>query len=98
MTATELHPDVKATIEKVVQDELGRFGVREVQVRADRDNDGDPALYVVIHYADVDANPDPENMSNTMFKLNERLYKLNEKRFAHISHVVPEPPKRVRAR
>ncbi|MGE8131660.1 hypothetical protein ACQKQD_32380 [Methylobacterium sp. NPDC080182] len=89
---------MKAAIEEVVQDELGRFGVREIEVRPDEDHDGDPAIYVVIHYAAVDADPDPENMSNTMFKLNNRLYAMNEKRFAHVSHVVPEPPKRVRAR
>ncbi|MGU3540484.1 hypothetical protein ACLBXP_21690 [Methylobacterium sp. A54F] len=97
MAGTEISGDLREAIEAVVRGELGRFGVERVDVAAVEDTSGDPALLVSVHYGAPDAEPDPQVAAGTITKLNDRLFALKERRFAHIAHRVPERAPRLRA-
>lgn len=91
MFDTEISPALQDAIEAVVRQELGRFGIAQIEVIDRKDQDGDPIIEVRVHYGDSDAEPDPKVASRTITKLNDRLFELKERRFAYISQVVPEP-------
>jgi hypothetical protein len=98
MADTEITPALHAEIDTVVRRELGRFGVESVETIDSKDQDGDPIIQVLVHYRDSKAEPDPKVASETVTKLNDRLYELRERRFAYIRHEVPEAVRRSRAR
>lgn len=94
----EITPETQAAIEEVVLDEVRRFGATEVRVIESEDHDGDPALFVMVHYDTADARPDPKVLSTLVFKVNDRLHQLKERRFAYLAHRIPEHEKKVRPR
>lgn len=98
MVDTEITPALQDAIEAIVLQELGRFGIAQVEAVDREDQDGDPIIEVRVHYSDAGAEPDPKVASQTITKLNDRLFELKERRFAYISHVVPEPARRPRLR
>lgn len=98
MFDTEITPALRDAIEAVVRHELGRFGVAQVEAIDRKDQDGDPIIEVRVHYSDADAEPDPKVASQTITKLNDRLFELKERRFAYLSHLMPEPAPRPRLR
>ncbi len=97
MGDTHLSQSVEAEIEGVVRAELGRFGVERVEVVESEESDGTPSILVLAHYR-AGAAPDPKTAAATITKVNDKLFELNEPRFAHISHRLPapagEPPRR----
>ena len=90
MFPPEITPALHAAINAVVRAELGRFGVRDVEAVEVEDAGGDPIIQVRVHYNDPDSQPDPRVASDTLTKLNDRLYELREPRFAYLRHMVPE--------
>ncbi|KQT16570.1 hypothetical protein ASG40_17910 [Methylobacterium sp. Leaf399] len=98
MVDTEITPALKDAIETVIRQELGRFGIAQVEAIGTEDHDGDPVIRVLVHYSHADAEPDPKVASETITKLNDRLFELKEPRFAYISHDVPEVVRRRRGR
>lgn len=99
MGDTDLARTVEAEIEGVVRAELGRFGVERVEVVESEDSDGTPSILVLAHYH-AGAAPDPKVAAATITKVNDKLFTLNEPRFAHIAHRMPDPtpaPRRAQA-
>ncbi|KST58794.1 hypothetical protein AO398_20120 [Methylobacterium sp. GXS13] len=90
MIGTEISPTLQAAIEAVIRQELGRFGVSEVEVIDSEDADGDPVILVNVHYRDPEAEPDFKVASGALTKLNDKLFELKEPRFAYLRHKVPE--------
>lgn len=98
MIGTEITPALYAAIDDVVRAELGRFGVRDVEAVEAEDAGGDPIIQVRVHYKDPDSEPDPQVASETLTKLNDRLFALREPRFAYLRHMVPEATRGPRRR
>lgn len=90
MIGTEITPALHAAIDAVVREQLGRFGVRDVEAIETEDAGGDPIIQVKVHYNDPASEPDPRIASETLTKLNDRLFELREPRFAYLRHMVPE--------
>ena len=98
MDANDSSPAVSEAIEALVRRDLGPFGVDRVETLSDEDHLGDPAIRVLVHYRDADANPDPRIASALITKLNDLLFESKEHRFGYIAHRVPEPPRRTARR
>lgn len=90
MIGTQITPELCQAIDAVIRKELGRFGVRDVEVIESEDAGGDPVIQVLVHYNDPESEPDPWVASETITKLNDTLYALREPRFAYLRHMVPE--------
>lgn len=90
MMGVEITPALHEAIDEIVRAQLGRFGVRDVEAIADEDAGGDPIIQVRVHYNDSASEPDPRIASETLTKLNDRLFELREPRFAYLRHMVPE--------
>jgi hypothetical protein len=90
MIGTEISPTLHAAIDTVVREQLGRFGVRDIEAIEAEDAGGDPIIQVRVHYNDPASEPYPRIASETLTKLNDRLFELREPRFAYLRHMVPE--------
>jgi hypothetical protein len=90
MIGAEIAAELRSAIEAVVRNELGRFGIHDVEVIESEDAGGDPVIQVLVHYNDSESEPDPPVASEAITKLNNRLYELREPRFAYLRHMVPE--------
>ena len=95
MDENDIRPDLSEAIEALVRRELGPFGVERVEVLDSEDHYGDPAILVLVHYCDADADPDPNVTSALITKLNDLLFARKERRFGYIEHRVPEPARRI---
>ncbi|WP_298958135.1 hypothetical protein [uncultured Methylobacterium sp.] len=91
MPDIEMTEPVHAAIEQTIRQELGSFGIERVESIETEDHDGDPTILVLVHYRDANAEPDPQVAAATITKVNDRLFQLDEPRFAHILHKVPDP-------
>jgi hypothetical protein len=69
-----------------------------VEVVDAEDADGDPALLVRVYYSSPEADPDPKVAASLVLKLNDTLYAMNERRFAHVAHKIPEQSRQARRR
>ncbi|MCF4130045.1 hypothetical protein [Methylobacterium sp. SyP6R] len=78
MSDTEISAEVLDAINAIVLEELGRFGIKTVEVVDAEDSDGDASILVLVHYERPDAEPDPQVASSLIMKLNDRLYTLKE--------------------
>lgn len=95
MDENDIRPDLSEAIEALVRRELGPFGVERVEVLDAEDHYGDPAIRVLVHYRNTDADPDPRVASTLITKLNDLLFERKERRFGYIAHRVPEPARRI---
>ena len=83
-------PSVSKAIHGVVTKRLGRFGLRDVEIRPGVDHDGDPVLYVTVHYAPR-GRPLPKGTTFWLLsEVRDVLLKLGESRFPHVRHEFPE--------
>lgn len=98
MTDSEISPALHDTIERVVRDELGRFGVHTVETIEAEDADGEDAILVLVHYTGSGGEPDPMVASKTVTILNDKLFEMKERRFAHLLHRVPDAIRQPRPR
>lgn len=98
MDTDEISADLHSAIEAVVREELGRFGVGEVEVIEAEDHEGTPSILVLVHYAEANAEPEPKALSDTVFRLNIVLFERKERRFAYVLHKIPETAPKSRRR
>jgi hypothetical protein len=77
---------VVAAIKKIVEQEMGPFGLRAVTVRAAEDHDGDPILLVEADYCSGGEPIEPKVVAGLATKLRQRLWDMGETRFPHVRH------------
>lgn len=88
-----ISPDVMTAIQDLIRQDMGRYGLREVSIRASTDHDGDPVLRIDASYDPVDEPIDPNDVSELLSRLRDRLWAMNERRFPHIRHHFSEQQK-----
>jgi hypothetical protein len=92
MLATKIKPEVEAAIREEVERALPGL-VAECTIRPRHDHDGDEAIYVDVRHR-LSPNPyDSETTLELTYQVNNRLFALDERRFAHIRHQFDERQK-----
>jgi hypothetical protein len=82
-----------AVIRDVLQQDMLRFGLEEIDVRVAPDHTGEPSLWIEVRYG-LDGEPiDPRATAGLVTKLHDRLWELGEERFPYIRHIVPDDKK-----
>jgi hypothetical protein len=85
MLATKIRPEVEAAIREEVERALPGL-VAECTIRPRHDHDGDEAIYVDVHQR-LSPNPfDVEIMMELSYEVNNRMFALDERRFAYVRH------------
>jgi len=80
-------------IKQTVRESMEPFGLRDVNVRAGEDHDGDPVIFVEAQY-DLSERPiDTDVTAQLIFILRGRLWERGETRFPHIRHRFDERQK-----
>lgn len=88
-----VNAETVAAIEGVLRAEMAPFGLRNIEVIAGEDHDGDPVLFVEVTY-DAEGRPiEPKVVAGLTTKLRDRLWELGETRFPHVRHAFPEQRK-----
>jgi hypothetical protein len=85
MLATKIRPEVEAAIREELEHALPGL-VAECTVRSGHDHDGDEAIYIDVRQR---LSPQPYDSEITLeltYQVNNRLFELEERRFAHIRH------------
>jgi hypothetical protein len=77
-------------IKQTVRESMEPYGLRDVNVRAGEDHDGDPVIFVEAQY-DLSERPiDTDVTARLMHVLRDRLWERGETRFPHIRHLFDE--------
>ena len=77
-------------IKQTVRESMEPFGLRDVNVRAGEDHDGDPVIFVEAQY-DLSERPIDTNVTAQLISiLRGRLWERGETRFPHIRHLFDE--------
>jgi hypothetical protein len=80
-------------IKQTVRESMEPFGLRDVNVRAGEDHDGDPVIFVEAQY-DLSERPiDTDVTAQLISTLRGRLWERGETRFPHIRHRFDERQK-----
>ena len=80
-------------IKQTVRESMEPFGLRDVNVRAGEDHDGDPVIFVEAQY-DLSERPiDTDVTAQLISILRGRLWERGETRFPHIRHRFDERQK-----
>jgi len=73
-------------IKSTIRETMAPFGFRDATVRAGEDHDGDPVIFVDVEY-DLTETPIDLAVSPVLLnKVQDRLWRAGEMRFAHIRH------------
>jgi hypothetical protein len=82
-----MNPDqIAAVAERVLRPRLGPLGLDRVAVAVGRDHDGDPAIFVHVHYGRGSAVPSGQMLSDAHGALHEALQAEGEERFPYLDH------------
>jgi len=82
----QIEPQVKRTIERVLRGRLAAFGLERTDIRAGRDQEGDPVLFVDAYYNRLDQPIEAKATFGLPTELRTALAELGETRFPHIRH------------
>ena len=83
-------PTIIDLIKRTVRESMEPYGLRDVNVRAGEDHDGDPVIFVEAQY-DLSERPIDTNVTaRLMHVLRGRLWERGETRFPHIRHLFDE--------
>ena len=77
-------------IEQTIRDAMSAYIVESVDVRAGEDHDGDPVIFIEVHYGLNDTPIDSVVTSGAMLAVGDRLWANGEFRFPHIRHLFNE--------
>ena len=81
--------DVQNAVERILREHLADSGLREVDVRAGQDHDGDDILYVDAYF-DLQSEVHPERFHGLTTAVRGALEPLGEFRFPHLRYHFPE--------
>lgn len=85
MLATKIRPEVEAAIREEVERALPGL-VAECSILPRQDHDGDEAIYVDVRQRLSPTPYDSEITLELTYQVNNRLFALDERRFAYIRH------------
>ena len=91
--STEIEPQVKRTIERVLRKRLAAFGLNRTKIRAGWDHEGDPVLFVDAYYKRLDRPIEAKATFGLPTELRTALAELGESRFPYIRHHFDEHQK-----
>jgi hypothetical protein len=74
-----------AVADESLRPRLGPLGLDRIQVAAGEDHDGDPALFVTVHFRRGSEVPSGEILSDALGTLHEALQKRGEHRFPYLT-------------
>ena len=79
-------PTIIDLIKRTVRESMEPYGLRDVNVRAGEDHDGDPVIFVEAQY-DLSERPiDTDVTARLTHVLRDRLWERGETRFPHNRH------------
>jgi len=90
---TRIDENIVELIKQTVRESMEPFGLRDVNVRAGEDHDGDPVIFVEAQY-DLSERPIETDVTAQLISiLRGRLWERGETRFPHIRHRFDERQK-----
>jgi hypothetical protein len=81
-----IKPKVKAEIERILRENLSRFGFVRARIEPGEDHAGDPAIFVDAEYELSDEPVDSGVTLSSLTTIRSRLLALGEQRFPYIRH------------
>jgi hypothetical protein len=101
-TQRPIAPELVERIERTVHEAMAPFGLREVDVRAGEDHDGDPVIFVEAQY-ELSERPLELGITGDLSSaINDIALDAGETRFVHVWHkfhdkqTIAEPARRAR--
>ncbi len=88
-----IRPEVKTEIERILRENLSRYGLVRATIEPDADHDGDPAIFINAEYELSDEPVDSRVTLSTLSMLRDRLIALGEDRFPYLRHHFAEGQK-----
>jgi hypothetical protein len=83
-------PENIALIERTIRDAMSAYVVDSIDVRAGEDHDGDPVIFIEVHYGLNDTPIDAEVTGRVVLTVSDQLLANGEFRFPHIRHLFDE--------
>jgi hypothetical protein len=81
---------IDPAVKTAIRADMARFGYRSVMVEPGLDYDGDPVIWIDVHYEDSNDPVDTKAMADLVPKISRLVRTLGEDRFPHIRHDVCE--------
>lgn len=88
-----IRSEIVELIKGTVQESMGPFGLKAVNVQSGEDHDGDPVIFVEAEYDLSDTPIDTAVTAKLTSILRDRLWAADERRFPHIRHKFDEKQK-----
>lgn len=88
-----IKPRVKAAIDRILRENLSRFGFVHATIEPGEDHTGDPAIFVDAEYRLSDEPVDSRVTLATQSMLRDQLLTLGEDRFPYLRHHFAEGQK-----
>lgn len=91
-----------ALIERTIREVMSSYVVDSIDVKAGEDHDGDPVIFIEVHYGLNDAPIDSAVIAGLLSLMRDKLWAAGERRFPHTRHLFDErqamkPRKKARA-
>jgi len=90
---TPIKPRVKAAIERILRENMSRFGFIGATIEPGEDHTGDPAIFIHAEYQLSDEPVDSRVTLATLSMLRDKLIALGEERFPYLRHHFAEGQK-----
>ena len=88
-----IKPSVRAAIDRILRENLSRFGLVRATIEPGDDHTGDPAIFIDAEYQLSDEPVDSRVTLATQSMLRDNLIKLGEHRFPYLRHHFAEGQK-----
>jgi hypothetical protein len=83
-------PENIVLIEQTIREVMSAYVVDSIAVRAGEDHDGDPVIFIEVHYGLNDTPIDSVVLAGLLTSLRDKLWAAGERRFPHIRHLFDE--------
>jgi len=82
--------EVKKLADRLLAEDLGKYGFREVEVSTAEDEDGDEFFDISAYFGPSRTPLDPRASIRSTSRLRQSLLAAGEKRFPNVLHILPE--------
>lgn len=82
--------DIVQLVTPKLRDVLGKFGFRDAIAKSGLDHDGDPVVFMEIHYGEAAPELDPQASIDATIRAMEEMRQHGDERFVHMNHVYPD--------
>lgn len=73
-----------------LRDVLGNFGFRDATAKSGFDHDGDPVVFMEVHYGEAAPELDPQASIDATIKAMAEMRQHGDERFVHMNHIYPD--------